>query len=169
MKKQILPIVLLVLSVKLFAQNMNAWLDYPIDYAQLTGVFSGPVTAKMLLESGTLLNRTNDNGDRVICKIDKKTRKGNTVTYLLTTSAAGKPVVKFVIRLKINDSEESALLSYFKMNIVSSGNLVESEYDGTEESAGKVWGMLLEAKRLQFIFDVDKFDSMAGNATQEQQ
>src|SRR5208283_1148760 len=141
MRKHLLPIALLLLSVKLFAQDANAWLDYPIDYAQLTGVFSAPVTPKALFDAGPLINRTDENGKPVICKIDKRTLKGDTVTYLLTSSAAGKALVKFVIRLTINDSENSTRLSYFKMTFVSSGKLAESEYDGTEESAGQVWGM----------------------------
>lgn len=155
--KKMLPVLLFLSAAWISAETVNAWLDYPVEYAQLTGAFKGAPTAKMFFESGALINRKNDNGDLAVCKVVKRTRQLNTVTYLLTSSAAGKPLVKFVVRLEINDAEESTLMSYFKVTIISNGNVVESEYDGTAESAGQVLGMFISV--LQLILDVDKVNS----------
>ena len=156
--KGILPIILLLSAATALAQNVNAWLDYPLEYAQLTGAFNSPVSAKQLFESGALISRPNDDGQVALCKVDKRTRQKNVVTYLLTSSVGGKPLVKFVVQIQVDDAQESALLTYFKMTVVSTGNVAESQYDGTVDSAGEVWGMFLSMS--QIIFDADKVNAL---------
>jgi hypothetical protein len=136
-----------------FTKPNTKFLDYPIEYSQLSGVFKGKPTPRILFYTpNNLINFTNENGTILIGKIDKKTQENNNVTYYLSLYMSKKKVMLFQFTLTINDDEECNYMTYSKVKNVETGMIAEFIYDGSAESLGRVIGGFTETAN--YLFNV---------------
>ncbi len=158
--KYSLLLILTFIPMIVFAQQKSRnYLDYPIEYTQISGVFKGKPTPRMLFYTpGNLVNITNENGITLICRIDKKTRKNNGETYYLSLNQGKKKILLFQISLQINDDEECSYMTYFKVKNVESGLISEFSYDAddTVTSFGRIMGGF--SGTAQYMFNIDQLN-----------
>jgi hypothetical protein len=146
------------------SQKNQKYLDYPIEYLQLTGIFKGKPTPRILFDTNNLLYVKGDQGT-VYCKIVKQTIEGNNINYYLSVEAdmASGEKKKFLtiqFQLTVNNDDSCNYITYFRVKNMDTGEILEKVYDKTDsaESYGNLAGDF--SGLAENMFDLNKVNNL---------
>ncbi len=112
---------------------------------------------RTFLNPAYLIQSTDEQGQPIVGQLDKKTVQGSTLTYIFTTLIAKKTAYRTTIRFTINDAENVVTMTMIKFTVPATGQSTSAEYDGTEETNGRILGIFNGVSEL--LFDVAKINA----------
>jgi len=152
--KKLLIAILIFVPMLTQAQNSGGYWKYNIEYSNEGGHFPDAVSLGQLFPTDVTLDVKSAKGNELKTVLTKKTWRQPYLTLLLNTTANGKKLLQTVLKFEIKDDEESALLVYLKVSNLVSGEITESEIDGTDVSEANTAGVFLGVST--FLADVNK-------------
>jgi hypothetical protein len=159
MRILILALLVAALPLALQSQALPKLVDYTMEYSATGGALHGPATLRQLFESGNFVASTTPEGVTMKTVVTKRTFASPYTTYLLTTSAAGKPYIQLTLKFLTQPDDESVLLVYLKVKVLANGQMQEMTDDGTQETRVRMAGFFVGITMGNMI-DVDKLNAL---------